>query len=219
MLAIPVAGALTVFRGETKGSLRDTSATLFIIFYLGFMNSFALQLRCGTDTPAREGVWLLLITILVTKCSDIGAFFVGSAIGKHRLAPNISPGKSIEGAVGGILGSILGALLFASAGTIAAKLDAPPSVRTITDVLTRSFSLQSNAHSLSPVLRAMIFGLILSVLGQLGDLLESCFKRDAGVKDSGNLIPRYGGVLDLIDSPIFALPAAWFLLTGVWNLP
>jgi len=219
MIAVPAAGCLTVFRGETQGAVRDTGATVFIVLYLGFLTSFALQLRCGADTPAREGVWLLLIAVLVTKCSDIGAFFAGSTFGRHRLAPHISPGKSIEGAMGGVLGSVFAAVMFVSAGSITAALDAPFSVRAITDVLTRAFSVQTTAHSLSPILRAIIFGLVLSVMGQLGDLFESCLKRDAGVKDSGNVIPRYGGVLDLIDSPVFTLPTAWFLLTGVWNLP
>jgi len=71
---------------------------------------------------------------------------------------------------------------------------------------------------MSPIVRALLFGIALSAAGQMGDLVESCFKRDSGVKDSGKLIPHYGGILDMIDSPVFTMPVAWFLLTTVWNV-
>jgi phosphatidate cytidylyltransferase len=78
--------------------------------------------------------------------------------------------------------------------------------------------LAHHPDGLSPVLRAAIFGLAMSAAGQFGDLLESCLKRDVGAKDSGRVIPRFGGILDLIDSPVLALPVGWFLLTWVWNV-
>jgi phosphatidate cytidylyltransferase len=194
------AGILAVRRRDPAGALRDLGATLVPILYLGFLASFGLQLRCGRDVPGDEGAWLLLIILLVTKATDIGAYFVGSAIGRHKLAPRVSPKKSIEGALGGLLASGLTAVLFAMAGA------------------AQSFSEQRVPEGLSPVWRAFFFGLALSATGQLGDLLESCFKRDAGIKDSGNVIPRFGGILDLIDSPVLALPVAWFLLTAVFNV-
>ena len=86
------------------------------------------------------------------------------------------------------------------------------------DDLTRSFAIQQDPDGMSPLLRAIFFGLAMSATGQFGDLIESSFKRDAHVKDSGELIPRFGGILDLIDSPVVALPIAWFLLTAVWNV-
>lgn len=194
------AGILAVPRRDPAGALRDFGATLIPILYLGLLASFGLQLRCGRDVPGDDGAWLLLIVLLVTKASDIGAYFVGSAIGRHRLAPRISPGKSIEGALGGLLASGLAGVLFA-----------------VVEV-AQSFSEQRVPDGLSPIWRAFFFGLALSASGQLGDLLESCFKRDAGIKDSGNVIPRFGGILDLIDSPVLALPVAWFLLTAVFNV-
>ncbi len=72
---------------------------------------------------------------------------------------------------------------------------------------------------MSPLVRAAIFGLVVAVVAQFGDLFESALKRDAGIKDSGQIMPRFGGILDLIDSPVLAFPVAWFLLTAVWALP
>ena len=218
MFTVLGATTLTVFRGDPAGAIRDTGATVFMVFYLGFLGSFGLQIRCSSDVPLQEGVWLLLITILVTKCSDIGAFFTGTAIGRHKLAPSISPGKSIEGFFGGLCASALAGAGFAGIGGLLAELGGPGWLRTATEVTTRTFSTRFESGGLSPVLRGVIFGLIMSALGQLGDLFESCLKRDAGVKDSGNFIPKYGGILDLIDSPLMTMPAAWFLFTVVWNL-
>jgi len=219
MVTVIGAGVLCVFRGHPRGAIPDMAATLLMVFYVGFLGSFGLQLRCGRDIPAQEGAWLLLITLLVTKASDIGAFFVGSIMGRHKLIPGVSPGKSVEGVVGGLLGSALGAMLFASAGLINGLLgsDDGAFAMMLSDVV-RSFSIRNDVSGISPLIRALLFGLALSAAGQMGDLVESCFKRDSGVKDSGNVIPRYGGILDLIDSPVFAMPVAWFLLTMVWNV-
>lgn len=219
------AGILTVSRGVMEGALRDYAATLFMIVYLGFLGSFAVHLRCGRDIPGEDGAWLLLIAVLVTRASDIGAFFAGSALGRHKLAPRISPGKTVEGMVGGLLASAtLAALIVAAsywAGGKLAEMETgtfQAGLYALVDDLTRSFALEHDPHGMPPILRAVLFGLAMSAAGQFGDLIESSFKRDAQVKDSGKLIPRLGGILDLIDSPIVALPIAWFLLTAVWSV-
>lgn len=193
-------GLLTIVRRDPGGTLRDMGATLLMVFYLGFLGSFGLQLRCGRDVPDQEGAWLLLIVVLVTKVSDIGAFFVGSTLGRHKLLPRISPAKSVEGVIGGLAASALTAVWIAHAG------------------VPHSFGLIHEPGGSSPLFRAALFGLSMSLAGQLGDLLESCFKRDAGTKDSGKVIPRFGGILDLIDSPMLAVPVGWFLLARVWNV-
>jgi len=203
LLAVAVAGSaiLVVFRRTPEGALRDLGATCIPIFYIGFLASFAVQFRCGRDIPADDGAWLLLIILLTTKVSDIGAYFVGSTIGRHKIAPVLSPGKSVEGAVGGVIASgIAGAALTVAAtneGWLVSLSDYAASER---------FALASWAFGL---------GVLLSVSGQIGDFVESGFKRDARAKDSGNVLPQYGGILDLIDSPVLALPVAWFLLTAV----
>ena len=220
-------GIATVVRGDVEGALRDSAATLAIIVYLGFLGSFAVQLRCGRDIPGDAGAWLLLITLLVTKTSDIGAFFVGSALGRHRLAPRISPSKTIEGTIGGLLAAaaVAGAIVWVSvwaaesaAGESAETASFRAGLGRLAEDVTRCFALQHDPEGISPTFRALLFGLALSAAGQLGDLIESSFKRDVQVKDSGTLIPRLGGILDLIDSPVVALPIAWFLLTAVWNV-
>ncbi len=221
IVAVVGAGALTVIRGHPEGTFRDVGATLTMIFYLGFLSSFGLQLRCGQDIPGDQGAWLLLIAILVTKASDIGAYFAGSVLGRHKLAPSISPAKSIEGTVGGLLASAAVAVLFVKAGALLGTLQVHPNrfdLIKLVQEATLSFGAENGSVNTSPVWRALLFGLAMSAAGQLGDLIESCFKRDACIKDSGKLIPRYGGILDLVDSPVVAMPVAWFLLTAVWNV-
>ena len=211
-------GLLGVIRRDPPGALRDGGATLLLIVYLGFFGSFGLQLRCGRDSPDQAGLWLLLLLLLVTKTSDIGGFFVGSMLGRHKLIPSISPGKSIEGTIGGMVASAAAAALLVMAATPASVALAqgvagpdPLGLRSAALILT-------DLSASSPLVRAVILGGFLSMAGLLGDLVESSFKRDACVKDSGKVMPRFGGILDLVDSPLFAVPVGWFLLTAVWNM-
>lgn len=212
------AGILGVMRRDPEGTSRDMGATFILVFYLGFLGSFGLQLRCGRDVVGQQGAWLLLIVILLTKISDIGAYLVGSAFGRHKLIPKISPGKSIEGAVGGMLAGTLAAVLIASASSMAAATDLGYELHVAIDVVTGAFGVVDEAGGRPPIWQAALFGLAMSIAGQFGDSVESCFKRDAGIKDSGKLIPGFGGILDIIDSPVLAMPVAWFLLTVVWNV-
>ena len=215
-----VVGLFCVFRNNPTGTLQDGSATLLLVFYLGFLGSFGLQLRCGLGSGTHQGAWLLLIVVLVTKCSDIGAYLVGSAIGRHKLIPAVSPGKTVEGAIGGLVASGLAAVLFAWPGRIPIETNQDPSrVLWIWSEMTTSFRNVFPGEGWTIIVKAFSFGTILSFFAQFGDLFESCFKRDAGIKDSGSVMPHYGGILDLVDSPLFALPVAWFLLTRVWNIP
>ena len=125
------------------------------------------------------GPWVLLLFIFTIKCSDIGAYTLGRLFGKHKMAPRISPGKTWEG-----LG---GAVLFAMLVSIGFSL--------VCDIM--SFLL------------AAVFGAVFGVLGQMGDLVESMIKRDAASKDSSSSIPGFGGILDVIDSPLATAPAAF----------
>ncbi len=132
--------------------------------------------------------WTLLV-ILVTWIADTAAYLVGRSIGKHKLAPHLSPNKTIEGALGGLVGAALVALACFSL-----------------------FGLPGG-----PV-AAIVSGLLLGVAGQVGDLSESLMKRQAGVKDSGDVIPGHGGILDRIDALLFALPVGWLLATAITAL-
>ncbi|MFC2062484.1 phosphatidate cytidylyltransferase [Chloroflexota bacterium] len=155
---------------QKEGAFLGWAWTIAGIFYVGWLLSYLVALR-GLD-GGRD--WVLL-ALLITFGSDTMAYFTGRALGKHRLAPRISPGKTWEGAIGGIVGGIAISLL-----------------------LTYSLNLPLSYWGTA------ILGLLVSVFGQLGDLVESLLKRNAGVKDSGNLIPGHGGFLDRIDSVVFA---------------
>jgi phosphatidate cytidylyltransferase len=131
--------------------------------------------------------WLLLI-MLIVMTNDSAAYYVGSACGKHRLYERVSPKKSIEGAVGGLGGSI--------AGTLVAKFWFFPQLSLADALLT---------------------AVLIGMLGQAGDLFESLLKRSFGVKDSGDIIPGHGGVLDRLDSIIFAAPATYYYAVYVFG--
>lgn len=214
LLVIAVAVA-QLWRGVTSGAIADVGATWMIAVYLGLFPSFAVQLRCNGDIPGEAAAWLVLSFLLVTKASDIGAYLIGSALGRHKLAPAISPGKSVEGAVGAVLASaivavILYKLYFIASVTLPYDSDYLIRLERL-DRVTRVF------RSLE-LWQAIVFGVLMSISGQLGDLLESGFKRAVGRKDSAAVLPGFGGVLDLIDSPVIAAPVAWFVLTVWWDV-
>jgi len=133
------------------------------------------------------GIWALLMFVFVVKFADIGAYITGSLFGKHQFSPKISPKKSWEGMAGAIVFAILIALLFG-----------------------RVFDIMS-------WMSATVFGICFAFIGQLGDLAESLIKRDTGQKDSSNSVPGFGGMLDVIDSPLAAAPFAYlfFRLSGM----
>jgi phosphatidate cytidylyltransferase len=170
-------------RGKTvEGVVASCGGALLAFVYLGLMFGFFLAMR------REHAAWVVLWVILVTKSSDIGAYFTGRAIGRHKLIPWLSPGKTWEGSVGGVaLATALGA---ATAGLV---------------------PMPDGLPALAPWQGAII-GATLAVVGQIGDLVASLLKRDAGIKDSSSALPGFGGVLDVIDSPLLAAPAAYWLL-------
>jgi phosphatidate cytidylyltransferase len=131
------------------------------------------------------GLWPLLMFIFVVKSADIGAYSIGSMFGKHKFSPKISPGKTWEG-MGGAVGAAI--------------------------IVAICFSLICDIMLLWP---AVIFGLAFAFIGQLGDLAESMIKRDSEQKDSANKVPGFGGVLDIVDSPLVAAPLAYLFF--MWN--
>jgi len=153
---------------------------------------------------AAAGPLYLLFVMLLVWCGDIAAYYVGRSIGKHKLAPRISPGKTWEGAAGSVAGAILlGLLLFRYINPIAGffqklHLKAPPNPTVLESV--------HFGFTPAPVWLIVLFAICVNVAAQLGDLVESAMKRGAGVKDSGTLLPGHGGVLDRIDALLFALP-------------
>jgi phosphatidate cytidylyltransferase len=137
------------------------------------------------------GLRALVLFLVAVKGTDVGAYFVGSAIGRHKLVPWLSPSKTWEGLLGGLAFGV-----GCSVGFVA--LFAPVFSADTTDDIT--------------LLEAAVFGLVLGAFGQGADLCESAIKRDAGLKDAGRTVPGFGGVLDVIDSCLLSSPVAYVLL-------
>ena len=152
------------------------------------------------------GALYLLYLMLLVWCGDIAAYYVGRAIGKHKLAPRISPGKTWEGAIASVVAAVIvGLLLFHYINPIA---DACRGVHLLVDSASISSraSGESFAFSIAPTWFVVGLAVCVNVAAQVGDLVESALKRGAGMKDSGTLLPGHGGVLDRIDALLFALP-------------
>ena len=198
-LVILVVIALAIWmRGVSGKPLTAVAVTIIGAVYTGGMLSFAYAIRyhpyasaptSGSLFNLPSGGLLLLLPVLVTWASDIGAYAVGRTMGKHKLIPSVSPGKTVEGSIGGLAASMLVAWAY-----------------------TRFALHPSHLGFRYQPMGALAFGIIVSVAAQIGDLAESLFKREAGVKDSSHLIPGHGGVLDRFDSLLFVMPVAFVLL-------
>ncbi len=192
-LSVLVGFVLVLARARVEGAIGALASTTWLIVYLGLFGSFLVRLR--TDLAGPLGSWAVLYVIAVVKFSDIGAYFTGVLIGRHRVVPTISPKKTAEGYVGGlVLAVVVSVVLAYLLGIISA------------------YTGQPDRGMLLPLGRAVLFGVLMGLTGEVGDLLESLIKRDAQIKDSGSVLPAFGGILDIIDSPLFAAPLAWCLL-------
>jgi phosphatidate cytidylyltransferase len=180
-------------RSPVEKPLEAVSVTLLAVVYTGALPAFLIGIR-HLSHPARSwaGTGLVFFPLVVTWVSDTAAMFGGRAVGGPKLAPTISPGKTRSGAASGVVGGLLVAPIFSTTVFPRVGLDVP-------------------------LWQLIILAAVLSVVGQIGDLAESLFKREAGVKDSSHLIPGHGGVLDRLDSLYFVIPtaAAIYHLFGV----
>jgi phosphatidate cytidylyltransferase len=166
------------------------SATLFGLMYVPWLLNFIQKINFF---PGVDGKFYVLYFIVVTKFSDTGAYAVGSLIGRNKMIPRISPGKTWEGFGGAILVSTAASVAFA-----------------------HFFGAKMMGMNL---LHAVILGIVLSITAVIGDLIESLFKREAGVKDSGRLFPGIGGILDLLDSLLFNAPIMYLYLRHILTHP
>jgi phosphatidate cytidylyltransferase len=188
---------LRQFMSKRGGSgLLRISTTLFGLMYVPWLLNFIQKLHYFPDVRASDGTrididgnFYVLYFILVTKFSDLGAYCVGSLIGKHKMIPRISPGKTWEGFGGAIVVSTGVSLVFAHFAA-------------------------SKLHGMNWK-HAVVLGVLLSVAAVVGDLIESIFKREAKVKDSGHWFPGIGGVLDLMDSLLFNAPLMYLYLRHI----
>lgn len=169
---------------ESGESLNRIALTVLIVAYLGLLPCFLAQLRWTVQTVGgHEQTLRLAFAIFVPKCCDIGAYFTGRFLGRHKMAPVLSPKKTWEGAAGGIATAVLATV---------------------------------GINRLGPVLPSLVsemgFGITVGIAGMLGDLAESLIKRDCQQKDASQVVPGFGGVLDVVDAVLFGAPVAymWF---------
>ncbi len=181
LLPVAVLLLLTVAlaRGRDLEAVSAAAATLLGAVYVGALGGTIAGLRLLV--PTEQGAWRLTLLLVIVVFSDTLAFFVGNAVGRHRLAPALSPGKSVEGALGGLAGGVLGALVVRPLGL--------PEL---------------------PLAHVVALGAAAAAMGIAGDLSESLLKRWAGVKDSGTLFPGHGGMLDRLDSLLFGAPVLYY---------
>lgn len=187
LILIIVLLALIIELFRNKGSaINNVGSTLLGILYPGLFASFVLAIRefyKSEELLYNQGGYMIIAILISIWFCDSAAYFIGCAIGKHKLYPRVSPKKSWEGAISGFVFSIVGFSI--------SKL-----------IFFDNLSWGD----------AIIFGVIIGIIGQIGDLIESLVKRDAGVKDSSNLIPGHGGVLDRFDSLLITAPVVYLYM-------
>ena len=179
LVALLAVAALLWQKGEFGERVSASAGTLLGAVYLGGLGGAMAGL--ALLPPVTAGPWRVVMLLAIMMVADSSAYFAGRALGRHKMAPAISPGKTWEGAAAGLLGGVLGAL-----GVRALGLPALPPLDTA------------------------LLGAVVAALGAAGDLAESLLKRWAGVKDSGHLFPGHGGMLDRLDSLLFGAPVLYY---------
>jgi phosphatidate cytidylyltransferase len=164
-------------------TMAKIAGTVLVVAYVGLLGSFTLQLRWFEGRL--QGIVALVFLVATAKGADTGAYAMGRLAGRHQLWPSLSPKKTVEGAVGGLIFGVAAALIVAAIA------------RYILKIPTLEWKV------------AALYGLVIGAVAQLGDLMESMIKRDCERKDASAVVPGFGGVLDVIDSLIFAGPVAY----------
>lgn len=176
-----IALSLPIIFMSDKYNIGDISVTLFGILYVTFLFSFLTLTR-----QFENGVYYIWMIFIGASVTDTCAYFVGCSLGKHKLAPKVSPKKTIEGSIGGVIGTVL--------------------VMTLYGMYLNSHILALNVH----VVHFIILGFVTAIVSQLGDLCASSIKRYVKIKDYGNILPGHGGILDRFDSIMFIAPIVYF---------
>jgi phosphatidate cytidylyltransferase len=183
---------MAVYQG-TDGAVVRCALFVWMLAYLGLLPAFLVQLRfwpADAPRPELHGAAALALVIFVPKCGDIGAYFTGRYLGRHPMTPRLSPKKTWEGLAGGLAASMVTALVL--------------------NLLVPMFRWPAEAA---------LFGLAVGTVGVLGDLAESMIKRDCGAKDASQVVPGFGGILDVVDSVLFAAPLAYWWLEALRSAP
>ncbi|MCK4976051.1 MAG: phosphatidate cytidylyltransferase [Anaerolineales bacterium] len=188
IILVSMAYHLVAYERGRDQSGTDFGISLAGIFYLGWLGAYLISLR---ELP--EGLWWVLLVLPAVWIADSGAYFIGRGFGRHKLSPRLSPKKTWEGYLGGVLTGTVG-----------------------TALLALIFMNWAGPDTAITLWKGALLGFVLSVLTTLGDLGESMFKRQAGVKDSSNLIPGHGGVFDRIDSWLWAAAIGYYVIIWVF---
>ena len=188
VLVLVVVGSFVWYLAQVEPAADPVSgltSTVFVFVWVGAFGSFAALLLDPTLFPDRHGIAFLLAAIIVTVADDVASLLVGSAMGRHQLAPSISPNKSWEGLIGGAVAAILVSVIvvhFIHPWTIG---------------------------------KALVYGVVVAVVAPIGDLSQSLVKRHLGIKDMGRILPGHGGLLDRVDGLLFVLPATYFAVKAL----
>jgi phosphatidate cytidylyltransferase len=183
-------------RADLSSGYPAAAAAVFAFAYIAIPMALLVEIR----QQAAGAIWVIY-TLLAVWAGDIFAYFVGKALGRHRMSPEISPKKTWEGAIASILASvIIGTLWFQHAPGISAAL------LRVGMIGRRDGIFGLEQPSLWPII---VLSAVVNIAAQFGDLVESLIKRGAGVKDSGSILPGHGGMLDRIDAMLFAVPVVW----------
>ncbi len=188
VLVLLVAGSFIWYLARVEPGAEPVSgiaSTVFVFAWVGAFGSFAALLLNPNLFPDRHGIAFLLAAIIVTVADDVASLLVGAAMGRHQLAPSVSPNKSWEGLIGGAVAAIL--------------------VSIVVVHFIHPWTLS----------KAAIYGVVVAVVAPLGDLSQSMIKRHLGIKDMGRLLPGHGGILDRVDGLLFVVPATYFVVKAM----
>jgi phosphatidate cytidylyltransferase len=175
--------------GVNKHTVADLAVTILGTFYICFLFWYLIMTR-----NLRAGEYAVLFVLLAAVSTDTGAFFVGTYFGKHKLIPEVSPNKTVEGAIGGALSCVLVVTLY-------------------------GMLVYNKISTQNPIWQYIVMGATCGIIAQIGDLAASCLKRYCGIKDFGKIIPGHGGILDRMDSAILLSPLIHMLLTVMEKVP
>lgn len=189
LLSVLISGLFQLIRYKFDNAIENLSSFLFGLIYVALFFSFLILIREFPHKSGLEyrlgGLWIIFL-FLCSWFSDILSYFIGTPFGKHKILPLVSPNKSWEGSFGGIAGAMLAA-----------------------------FVSKSIFFKEVPLIHLLSLAILISVFGQLGDFVESSFKRQVSLKDSSSIIPGHGGILDRFDSLLFSAPLVYFYLTFI----
>jgi CDP-diglyceride synthetase len=188
VLVLVVAGSFIWYLARVEPAAEPVSgisSTVFVFVWVGAFGSFAALLLDPTLFPDRHGIAFVLAAIIVTVADDVGSLLIGAAMGRHQLAPSVSPNKSWEGLIGGAVVAIL--------------------VSVVVVHFIHPWTLS----------KAALYGVVVAIVAPLGDLSQSMIKRHLGLKDMGRLLPGHGGILDRVDGLLFVMPATYFVVKAM----